>query len=588
MDPPSTGDEAGRQADPFAPKVQGPLLGRIVPVTRRLPGYVADSLRPDTIAGLTVAALAVPSAMAYAQLAGLSPVAGLYALLLPALAYAAFGTSRQLIVGPEGTLAIMVAGAVAPLVGTDDPTRYGALAAMSAVLVGGIALIARVLRLGWISDYFSLAVLVGYLHGVAVVLIVGQMEKLTGMSIDASDPIPQLREFFQEIGSANGPTVVVAAVSLAAVLLLRWLAPKLPGALIVVVGGIAASYAFDLSSHGVAVVGEIPAGLPSFAWPGVGLDDVVHLLPAALGMFAVGYADGILTARSFAGRHRQHVDANQELIAMGAANLAAGVTAGFPVGASGSRTAVNDQIGGRTQLVGVFAAIIVAVVLLFLTGPVGELPTACLGAVIVAAAIGLIEPADWRNLARAGRSQVVIAAVTFIGVITIGVLQALIIAVALSILDTVSRRAQPHDAVLGWVDRLGRYADVSLHPSAKVTASVVVYRIDGGIFFADASYFKARVHEAVAGSATRTRYLVLDAEGINEIDASGGEALRSLVIALRAEDIALVVARLKDPLSVQFDSMGLTKAIGPDQFFPTTRGAVSACEARLAARSAEE
>ena len=211
MDPPADDDDASRQADPFAPKVQGPLLGRIIPVTRRLPGYVADSLRPDTVAGLTVAALAVPSAMAYAQLAGLSPVAGLYALLLPGcrlrgLRYLAPAHRR-----PEGTLAIMVAGAVAPLVGTDDPTRYAALAAMSAVLVGGIALVARVLRLGWISDYFSLAVLVGYLHGVAVVLIVGQMEKLTGMSIDASDPIPQLGEFFREIGSANGTTVVVAA-----------------------------------------------------------------------------------------------------------------------------------------------------------------------------------------------------------------------------------------------------------------------------------------------------------------------------------------------------------------------------------------
>jgi SulP family sulfate permease len=249
---------------------------------------------------------------------------------------------------------------------------------------------------------------------------------------------------------------------------------------------------------------------------------------------------------------------------------------------------VNDQIGGRTQLVGVFAAVVVAVVLLFLTGPVGELPTACLGAVIVAAAIGLIQPTDWRNLARAGRSQVVIAAVTFMGVITIGVLQALIVAVAMSILDTVSRRAQPHDAVLGWVDRLGRYADVSLHPSAKVAPGVVVYRIDGGIFFADASYFKARVHEAVAGSATPTHYVVLDAEAMNQIDASGGEALRSLVVALRAGGIALVVSRLKTPLSVQFDSMGLTETIGSDQFFPTTHGAVEACQEHLAARPAED
>ncbi len=567
-------------ADPFAPRVRGSLVGRVIPVTRRLPGYLANSMRPDTVAGLTVAALAVPSAMAYAQLAGLSPVAGLYALLLPAIAYAAFGTSRQLVVGPEGTLAIMVAGAVAPLVGGDDPSRYAALAAMTAVLVGGIALVARVLRLGWISDYFSLAVLVGYLHGVAVVLIVGQLEKITGMSIDASDPIPQLGEFFRELGSADGPTLIVGLVSLATVLLLRWLAPRLPAALIVVVGGIAASAYLDLAGQGVAVVGYIPSGLPSFAWPSVGVDDLAHLLPAALGMFAVGYADAILTARSFAGRHRQHVDANQELVAMGGANLAAGVTQGFPVGASGSCTAVNDQIGGRTQLVGVIAAVVVALVLLFLTEPVGKLPTACLGAVIVAAAIGLIQPADWRNLARAGRSQVIIAVVTFVGVITIGVLEALLIAVAMSIIDTVSRRAQPHDAVLGWVERLDRYADVSVHRSARVTPGVVVYRIDGGIFFADASYFKARVHEAIAGATTDTHDVVLDAEAMNDIDASGGEAVRTLALALRAEGITLVIARLKTHLREQFDAMELTTVIGAENFFPTTQAAVTACLAR--------
>jgi MFS superfamily sulfate permease-like transporter len=297
-------------------------------------------------------------------------------------------------------------------------------------------------------------------------------------------------------------------------------------------------------------------------------------------MFAVGYADAILTARSFAGRHRQHVDADQELVAMGGANLAAGVTQGFPVGGSGSRTAVSDQIGGRTQLVGVFAAVVVAVVLLLLTAPVGKLPTACLGAVIVAAAIGLIRPADWRNLAHAGRSQVVIAAVTCVGVLTIGVLRALIVAVALSIVDTVSRRAKPNDAVLGWVSRLDRYADVSLHPSAQVIPGIVIYRLDGGIFFADASYFKARVHEAIAGAKTPTHHLVLEAEGINEIDASGGQALRNLVRSLRTEGITLVIARLKDPLRSQFDEMGLSEAIGGDNFFPTTHAAVMACKER--------
>lgn len=568
-------------ADPFAPRVHGPLLGRIIPVTRRLPGYMSASLRPDLVAGVTIASLSVPAGMAYAQLAGLSPVAGLYALLLPALAYALFGSSRQLVVGPEGTLALMTGGALAPLVAGADEARYAVLAAMAAVLVGAVAGAARVLRLGWISDYFSLAVLVGYLHGVAVVLIVGQLGKLFGVSIAAEDPLPKLQEFAGEVSEAHGLTVAVAAVSLATVLALRHFAPKLPASLIVVVAGIAASAAFDLAGHGVAVVGTIPAGLPSLEWPRVGLRDTLALAPAAVGMFAVGYADAILTARSFAGRHRQNVDANTELVAMAASNLAAGVTQGFPVGASGSRTAVNDQVGGATQLVGVFAAAAVAIVLLFLTAPVAKLPTAVLGAVIVAAAVGLIEPSAWRRLARAGKSHVVIAAVTFAGVITIGVLRALLVAVAMSIIDTVSRRAQPHDAVLGWVPRLDRYGDVSLHTSAQVTAGIVVYRLDGGLFFANASYFKARVHEAVAGAATTTRFLVLEAEGINEIDASGGEALHELVSALQAEGITLVVARLKEHLRPRWDAMGLVTVIGADSFFPTTHEAVASCRARL-------
>jgi sulfate permease, SulP family len=514
--------------------------------------------------------------MAYAQIAGLSPVAGLYALLLPAVAYVLLGSSRQLIVGPEGALAVLVATSVAPLAG-GNAEKYATLAAMLAVLVGGIAVVAWIVRLGWISDYFSRAVLVGYIHGVAVVLIIGQLAKLLGLSISAEDPLAQLAEVVREIGGAHGLTVVVAAVSLAALLLLRWRFPSIPGALIVVVGGIIVSAAVGLADEGVKVVGNIPAGLPSFAWPGLSLGDTAQLLPAALGIFAVGYADAILTARSFAGRHDEHVDANQELLAMGAANAAAGVTQAFPVGASGSRTAVNDQMGGKTQIVGLIAAAAIALVLLFFTAPVEYLPSACLGAVIVSAAIGLIEPAAWRSLARAGRSQVVIAAVAFVGVVTLGVLWALVIAVSLSILDVVTRSAKPHDAVLGWVPRLGRYADVSLHPSARVTPGVVVYRLDDRLFFANAQYFTGRVQEAIGGASTETGWVVFDAEGVNAIDASGTAALDQLVRSLRGKRIDFVVARLKSPVRDRFDATGLTDLVGKTRFVPTVQAAVQLC-----------
>jgi sulfate permease, SulP family len=561
---------------PFQRKARQPLLSRTFPVSQQLPDYKKRSLRGDLVAGVTVAALALPSGMAYAQLAGLSPVAGLYALLLPAVAYVLLGSSRQLIVGPEGALAVLVAVSVAPLAG-GNAEKYAALAAMLALMVGGIAVIAWVVRLGWIADYFSRAVLVGYIHGVAVVLIIGQLAKMLGLSISAEDPLAQLVEVVREIGDAHVLTIAVGLVSLVALLLLRWRFPSVPGALIVVVGGIVVSAAVGLADHGVKVVGNIPAGLPALAWPGVSLGDTVQLIPAALGIFAVGYADAILTARSFAGRHDQHVDANQELLAMGAANAAAGFTQAFPVGASGSRTAVSDQMGGKTQIVGLIAAAAIALVLLFFTAPVEYLPSACLGAVIISAAIGLIEPDAWRSLARAGRSQVVIAAVAFVGVVTVGVLWALVIAVSLSILDVVTRSAKPHDAVLGWVPRLGRYADVSLHPSARVTPGVVVYRLDDRLFFANAQYFTGRVLEAIAGAPTDTRWVVFDAEGVNTIDASGTDALDQLVRTLRGKGVGFVVARLKSPVRDRFDATGLTELVGEGRFVPNVKAAVQLC-----------
>ena len=563
----------------FEPAGRPGFVKRTFPFTRHLSGYGRRALRPDAIAGLTVAALALPSGMAYAELAGVSPVAGLYALLLPVVAYVVFGSSRQLVVGPEATLALLVVTIVGPLA-DGNALRYAELAAMLALITGGLYLVARLVRLGWIADYFSRPVLVGYIHGVAIVLIIGQLGKLLGISIDAQDPIPQLVELLSELSTTSAATVAVSALSLIVLLALRRFVPRVPGPLVVVIGGIAASALLSLESHGVATVGEIPAGLPQLSVPETILQDVLALLPRAGGIFAVGFADGVLTARSFAGRRGQYVSANQELVALGAANAAAGLTQAFPVGASGSRTAVNDQMGGRTQLVGLFSAITIAVVLLFLTAPVALLPKACLGAVIVVAAIGLISHADWRGLAQVGRSQVLIAAVTMAGVLAVGVLKALVVAVALSILDIVVRSAKPHDAVLGWVERLGRYGDASLHPSARLTPGVVVYRLDDKLVFANSRYFTARVLEAVAAARTTTRWIVFDAEGVPDIDASGIEALELLIAQLQRSDIAFAVARLKTPLQVLFDRSGLTTTIGHENFHPNVEGAVQACAER--------
>jgi high affinity sulfate transporter 1 len=563
-------------APPFRPARQDPLLTRIVPVAGDLPRYRAPSARRDLAAGVTVAALAVPSAMAYAEVAGVSPVNGLYAVLLPVVAYVLLGSSKQLVVGPEGSVSTVVGAAILPLA-VAGSTHAAELASTLALLVAACFGLARLLRLGWIADYFSRPVLIGYIHGVAVILVIGQLGKLLGLSIDAREPLPQLWEEIRELGNTSGLTVSVAAVSLASLFVLRIFLPRLPAALLVVVASIAVSWAVGLHAHGVAIVGAIPSGLPPFAFPSPGLGDVVRLLPAAAGIFLVSFADEILTARSFAGRHNQNVRASQELVAMGAASVAAGFTQGFSIGASGSRTAVNDDMGARSQVAGLVATATVALILLFLTEPVQYLPKAVLGAVIVFAAIGLIEPAAWRALAAIDRVEVAIAAVTAGCVVAFGVLEALVVAVGLSIVDVVRRSAHAHDAVLGWVEGLGRYADVSLHPSAQITPGIVVYRLDDRLFFANARYFRGRIREAVRAAPTPTEWLVFDAEAMTHVDSTGLEAFADITDALRADGITLVVARLRGLVHEQFEQAGLIETIGASRFYPTVRAAVDGC-----------
>jgi len=558
----------------FRPARKEPLVKRTLPVAGELPSYRLSGLRRDLVAGVTVAALALPSAMAYAELAGLTPVNGLYALLAPMVAYMLLGSARRLIIGTEGSVATLVAAALLPLAvpGSDDAIE---LAGTLALLVGGCFLVARVLKLGWLADYFSRPVLIGYIHGVAVVLVTAQLGKLLGMSIGVSDPLGRVWEVVREVGDVSAATAAVSVVSLGVLLLMRFYVPRVPGSLVVVVGAIALSWAFDLQSHGIAVVGEVPGGLPSITLPTPPLGDVVRLLPAALGIFLVSFADEILTARAFAGKRHEHVRASQELLAMSAADVAAGLTQAFPVGASGSRTAVNDSMGARTQVAGLCSAGAIVVILLFLTEPVQYLPAAVLGAVIVNAGIGLVDPKAWRALAEIDRVEVAIAGVTAGCVVVFGVLEALVVAVGLSIVDSVRRSARPYDAVLGYVPSLGRYADVALHPSARITPSVVVYRLDDRLFFANARYVSGRVREAIRAAPTETAWVVFDAEAMMHIDSTGLDALATLANDLPREGVTLVVARLRRRMRDEFDAAGVTETIGDQHFYDSVEHAVA-------------
>jgi SulP family sulfate permease len=560
---------------PFRSAHKPPLSRRYFPLVASLHGYTRTRLRIDALAGVTVAALALPASMAYADIAGLPVTAGLYSLLLPLVVYAFLGSAPWLVVGPESTIALLVAAGLAPLAvpGTGE---YNSLAAALALLVGGVYLTARLVRLGWIADYFSQAVLVGYITGVAVLIVLGQLGKLVGLSSDYDNKVVAVADEVAHLGDANAATAVLAAVSLLLLIGLRHFFPRFPAALLVVVLGIVASWSLDLAAHGVSIAGPVPAGLPSFALPQVGGEDLVKLVGVAGGIFLVGFSDSILTARSFAAQRGETVDGDQELLAFSAANAAAGVTGGMPVGTTGSRTGVNLSMGATSQVSGLVAAGFISLVLVLLTEPLQYLPAATLAAVIVTAAVRLVDPDQWRSLARTDRAELVIALITALAVINLGVLVALVTAVVLSLLDVIRRIARPHDAVLGWSPVDVRYADVSSHPDVAVTPGVVVYRFSDRLFFANVHFFKRRVWAAVDAAPRPTRHLVLDMAGVPGLDSSAAAGLRELHDGLLERNVSLEIARATDPLEAAMDRLGLVDLIGTEHVHGTVTSAVEA------------
>jgi high affinity sulfate transporter 1 len=536
-----------------------------------------STLRPDLVAGVMVAALALPQAMAYAQTAGLPVVAGLYGLLLPVVVYALLGSSRVLMTGPTTTAALMVAPALAAA--NADRSTWPALAAMLALLVGATFLVARLLHLGWLADYFSAAVLLGFVTGLGLTMIAGQIGVLLGVPITGDSPLQQYTSFLAGVTEAQAATAALGVGTL--VLLLvggRWL-PRFPMLLVVTVAAIGLSWALDLAGRGVVTVGEIPAGLPRVVLPGVSLGDALALVPAAVGIALVGFSDAILLARSLSSGDegpRAQVDADQELLALAGLNAAAGVTGSFPVGASGSRSAVNVGLGGRTQVVALAQAGTVVVVLLVLTPALAFLPKAVLAAVIIYAALSLIDVREWVGLARGSRAELLIAGVTVAGMLTVGLLPALGLAVLLSLVDVVRRSAEPRDAVLGWSARHGRFVDVEPRHDALLVPGVVVYRLDDRLFFANARYFAARVEEALLGAPGPVTVFVFDAEAVSHVDASAAATLRAVVEGLRAQGIRFVVARPRAVVREQLERLGLADLIPPEDRFATVRAAVLA------------
>ncbi|MFC8450669.1 SulP family inorganic anion transporter [Kitasatospora sp. NPDC057223] len=539
-----------------------------------LGGYRRAWLRGDLLAGGTVAAYLVPQVMAYAGVAGLPPVAGLWAIL-PALAvYAFVGSSRLLSVGPESTTALMTATVVGPLAG-GDAGRYAVLAATLAVVVGVLFTLAWLARLGFVADLLSRPVLIGYLAGVALIMMVDQLSKLTGVDVEGEGFGPQLTYFVRHLSQADTATVVLSAVALLFLFAVSRFFPRLPGPLLAVVAGTAVVAMFGLQDHGIAVIGEIPAGLPSPSLPDLG--EVRRLLLPALGVLLVGYTDVILTARAFESRHEgERLDANQELLALGGANLGAGFLHGFPVSSSASRTALAQSAGGRTQAYALTAGVAVLAVLLFLSPLLKYTPSAVLGALVVFAAIRMIDVAGLRRLKGFRRREFLLAVGCLVGVLALDILYGVLVAVGLSVAELLSRVARPHDAVQGLVPGVAGMHDVDDYPQARTVPGLVVYRYDSPLFFANAEDFRSRALAAVAEETGPVRWFVLNAEANVEVDITALDSVEALRAELSGRGVVFALARVKQDLRGELDAYGLTASVGADRIFPTLPTAVAA------------
>lgn len=541
-----------------------------------LAGYHRRWLRGDLVAGVTVTAYLVPQVMAYAEIAGLPAVTGLWAILPPLLVYAVLGGSRQLSIGPESTTALMTAAGVGALVASAGTERYAEVAALLAIAVGAVCLVAWVARLGFLANLFSHPVLIGYMAGIAVLMIVSQLGKLTGVQVTGNALWEEVASLAGQLGAVHVPTLVLAAVAVAAMFAFRRFLPAWPGPLIVMVlTALAVRVGFPGSDQ-VATVGAIPSGLPGFRVPALGDLSVLALLPAAVGIAVVGYTDNVLTGRAFALKHGERIEPTQELLALGAANVATGLFHGFPISSSGSRTAVADSVGGRTQMHSLVSVVLV-VATLFLLGPLlAAFPTPALGAVIVYAAVRLVDVAELRRIARFRTSELVLALVTTLAVLATGVLAGIGIAIGLSLLDLIRRISRPHDGVLGYVPGLAGMHDVDDHPRATVLQGLVVYRYDSPLFFANAENFRARALAAVDRATPPVRWFVLNAEANIEVDLTAVDALEELRASLAERGIVFALARVKHEIRQQLEASGLIDRIGSDHLFATLPTAVAA------------
>ncbi|WFU85545.1 sulfate permease [Bradyrhizobium sp. CIAT3101] len=537
--------------------------------------YEAASLPHDIFAGVVLATMLVPVGIAYSIASGLPGIYGLYATIVPLLAYALFGPSRILVLGPDSALAGILLGVISPLA-HGDPVRAVTLAGMMAIVSGTVCILAGIVRLGFVTELLSKPIRYGYMNGIALTVLISQLPKLLGFSVDSEGPLRSLWAIASAIvaGQINWAAFAIGLATLIVILLLK--NSRLPGILIAVVGATVIVGLFDLGTqHGVKVLGPLPEGLPGFVVPAITTTDIVPVVLGGCAIAMVSFADTSVLSRAYAARLGDRVDPNQEMVGLGAANLATGFFQGFPISSSSSRTPVAEAAGARTQLTSVVGALAIALLLLVAPNLLQHLPTAALAAVVIAAALGLFEITDLKRIYRIQRWEFWLAIVCFAGVAVLGVIQGIGLAIVLAIIEFLWDGWRPHSAVLGRADGVKGYHDITRYPDARRIPGLVLFRWDAPLFFANAEFFRERVLDAVATSPTKVRWLTVAAEPVTSVDVTACDVVAELDQTLHAQGIELCFAELKDPVKDKLKRFGLFAQLGEHYFFPTIGVAVS-------------
>jgi high affinity sulfate transporter 1 len=553
---------------------------------RMLREYRPEWLPKDVVAGLVLTTLLVPQGMAYAELAGLPAITGLYTSILCLVGYAIFGPSKILVLGPDSSLGPMIAATTLPLIAANgDPIRAVALASMLALIVGVIMVVGGMARLGFVADLLSKPTMIGYMNGLAVTILVGQLPKLFGFSTDANGLLDEARAFVDGVrdGETVGAALAVCMLALAVIAVLRRTLPRVPNVLVAVVVSIAVAAGFGLEQHGVKLVGTLPEGFPPLTVPDVHRSDLLPLVGGAFGIALVSLADTIATSSAFAGRSGEEVDGNREMVGIGVANLGAGLFQGFPVSTSGSRTAVAEQAGAKSQVAGLVGAILIAAMLLFVPGLFRDLPQPTLAAVVITASLSLADVPGTVRLWKQRRSECGLSIAAFLGVAFLGVLPGIVVAVALSVLNLFRRSWLPYHAVLGRVPSLPGYHDVGSYPEAEVLPGLVMFRFDAPLFFANTRTFREQILLLASHEPTPV-WILIAAEPITDVDTTAADMLEDLDEAINARGISLAFAEMKDPVRAKIVTYELNRTIDPNHFYPTLDSAVTAYQQQTGAR----